>query len=261
MRRRAPVLAIIILGVLLASAPFIIGNAARPHRGALARTEAGAVKVRHAPMRTIDEFRKDAEYDYRGKNTPQFSLADWIISRLNELLKKLFGKRFAGLDGTIVWIIIKYTIYLFVALAAIYVLFILAGTDLRGIFISPQKRRIAANDAIEDIGKVDLDELMARYLELRDYRAVVRLMYLKTLKALSDCGLILWKIDKTNYDYLFELAGSPLKKEFAELTRIFEYLWYGNFNIPEEAFAAVRNRYDGFYVMIGEKKNGAAAEL
>ena len=50
-----------------------------------------------------------------------------------------------------------------------------------------------------------------------------------------------WKIDKTNHDYLREMTGSPLCQPFAEMTRVFEYAWYGDRLLDETAFQDLQN--------------------
>ena len=212
-----------------------------------APADSSAVKARPAPMKKIEEFRRDPAFRYDRKEEPLLSLWDYIIAWLREKLRPFHR----DVDGETVWRVLEYTVYLVVAAAVLLVIVKLIGADPRGLFFSPKKKRAAPDDGT-DIEQVDFDRLIAASLERRDYRAVVRLLYRKALKELSARGLIRWRIDKTNRDYLAELSQSPLRVEFTELTRIFECIWYGSFDLPADTFAAVRERYEGFYRALSE---------
>ncbi len=213
--------------------------------------DSSLVKARPVPVKKIEDFRRDADFRYDRENEPLLSIWDYILAWLRDKL----GRYARGIDGRIAWKAVEYAVYAIVIAAVILVIAKLLGADVRGLFFSPKKKRPAPVEAAEHIEDVDFDELIARSLKERDYRAVVRLLYHKALKELSVSGLVQWKIDKTNDDYLSELAASPLCGEFTELTRIFEYIWYGNFDLPAETFAAVREMYEGFYEVLAEGKS------
>lgn len=212
--------------------------------------DTSAVTARPVPVKKIEEFRKDPDFRYDRKDEPLLTLRDHVMAWLRDLL----GRFFRDADGEVVWKAAEYIVYGIVAAAVLLVILKLIGADVRGLFFSPKKKRPAPDEAVEHIENIDFDRLIAVSLERRDYRTAVRLLYNKALKELSARGLIQWKIDRTNNDYLSELAASPLRREFTELTRIFEYIWYGNFELPADAFTAVRELYEGFYAVLAEGK-------
>ncbi len=63
-----------------------------------------------------------------------------------------------------------------------------------------------------------------------------RYYYLWLLKTLSDRNIIEWDIEKTNGDYLNEISNLELKNEFQFLSYVYEYSWYGEFNLNETDF-------------------------
>ncbi len=237
----------------------LLAAGARPHGDrTIAVRDAGrvpadstVVTARAVPLKKIEEFRKDAAFRYDREKEPLLSLWDYILAWLRDRL----GRHVRGIDGQFAWKAVEYAVYGIVIAAVLLVVIKLMGADLRGLFFSPKKKRPAPDEAIEHIENVDFDSLIARSLEERDYRAVVRLLYHKALKELSARGFVQWKIDKTNNDYLSELSASPLRREFTELTRIFEHIWYGNFDLPAETFAAVNELYEGFYRVLAEGKS------
>jgi hypothetical protein len=72
-----------------------------------------------------------------------------------------------------------------------------------------------------------------------EFREVIRLSYLQLIRSLSEKGLIHWKREKTNRDYVAELQRSGLQTEFSRLTDIFEHYWYGSFPLSEATFQRV----------------------
>lgn len=67
------------------------------------------------------------------------------------------------------------------------------------------------------------------------YRQAARLIYLTTLRALSDNGAVEWKRHKTPGDYASELDSPP----FNQLTRLFVLVRYGNFEASRDLCLAM----------------------
>jgi hypothetical protein len=76
-----------------------------------------------------------------------------------------------------------------------------------------------------------LGAMLEKALDEKLYRLAVRLTYLIVLKQLSESGKIHWQADKTNRSYLDENGDKSLQQPFANLTRLYEYVWYGDFDI------------------------------
>jgi hypothetical protein len=71
-------------------------------------------------------------------------------------------------------------------------------------------------------------------------------LYLQSLKILTDNGKINWQVNKTNLMYWQELGGTPYQQQFFDLTRQFEYNWYGNWPPTEPEFARLRQTFGDF---------------
>lgn len=128
-------------------------------------------------------------------------------------------------SGKFVW---KYGIYAFLVAALAFVVLKLMQVDLTRAFgRAPRRADLSYDTETEDLHALDLDALLTQAEDARNYRLAVRLGYLRVLRQLSDRGLIRWQPDKTNHDYLYELPAGPLPEAFRELTRQFEYVWYG----------------------------------
>lgn len=88
----------------------------------------------------------------------------------------------------------------------------------------------------EDISLANWEDRMQQAIKANDMRHAVRYSYMWLLQLLQNKELIQYRNDKTNYDYYSELIDTPYKQSFKQLSRQYEYAWYGHFNIPESAY-------------------------
>ena len=49
---------------------------------------------------------------------------------------------------------------------------------------------------------------------------------------------------------IMEIMDDPIKSGFIELTRFFNYVWYGMFNIDKNDFDEINNKFNEFIVDI-----------
>jgi len=96
-----------------------------------------------------------------------------------------------------------------------------------------------------NLERADVESFLDKALKGKDYRLAVRLYYLAIIKKLSLAGAIKWKKDKTNGHYTKEMrrAGHPQLKEFRNVTRIFEYVWYSDAQFDGGKFEEVRTDF------------------
>ena len=105
---------------------------------------------------------------------------------------------------------------------------------------------IPYSEFFEDINAINFDEEIENAIAKGNYRFAVRLLYLKCLKHLSNSGLIDWQIDKTNSAYISELKNQQQQDAFRMLTLQFEYVWYGEFLIDQQAFKTIDTSFRDF---------------
>ncbi len=82
---------------------------------------------------------------------------------------------------------------------------------------------------------IDFKDEMTRALEARDFRLAIRFLYLHSLTQLSDKGLVRFQDWKTPLDYQFELSEEN-RKPYERLASLFEYSWYGDFEVNRADF-------------------------
>ncbi len=105
--------------------------------------------------------------------------------------------------------------------------------------------RMEENDAIpDDIFSINYQKEIDKAAAQANYRLAVRLMFLRLLKSMADKNIIHYTQDRTNLDYITELHPTRYYPPFFRLTRHYEYSWYGQFEVGEEAYKSIRREFD-----------------
>ena len=107
-----------------------------------------------------------------------------------------------------------------------------------------KKISIEYEEIIDNIHEIDFKDKLMNAEKNKDFRSAIRYQFLNVLKKLSDKKQIDWNTEKTNHDYLKELKTESSKTNFAELLYIFEYVWYGEFEINEEAYLQFKKKFE-----------------
>jgi len=116
------------------------------------------------------------------------------------------------------------------------------------ISLFSKESRAAASESFDagengDIFRIPYTELLRKAEKEENYRSAVRLLYLQTLKLLSEAGLIQYQPDHTNLQYVQQLHNSTLYDNFSTVTRHYEFVWYGQFEITKGLYDKVKNDF------------------
>lgn len=98
---------------------------------------------------------------------------------------------------------------------------------------------VTTDEMGDNIFGLNYPELLKKALQSSNYRLAVRILYLQTLRQLNDFGYIRFQPDYTNIDYLIQLKSSSRYEDFARITRHYEYVWYGKFEVSKELFEKI----------------------
>lgn len=215
------------------------------------RYDSSQLEVRQPAPGSMEKYLADEDFDYsREVPPPPESLWQRIWRWIGKQINRLFS------DHPVA-IVIRYLILIFFVLFLLIKIF---QIRLGGFFYRSQKNK--APDVFaenENIHEIDLEEIISQHIAKGEYRKAVRYLYLKALKILDTAELINWKIEKTNHDYQRELQKQPFRQEFAALSALYEYVWYGNF-LPERAnFEQIQSDFRLFYKKIEPKTQKALA--
>jgi hypothetical protein len=196
----------------------------------------GTVAERKLPASAIKQLKEDDDFWYRdkkvGKEKPE--------KEKQGFWSRLFSSK---LFRVIFWILI------IAALLGIIVVYI---ANSGGWLFARRGKRITARGGTtvaaetDNIFAMDFDARINQALSEFNYRLATRLLFLRVLRKMSEKNIIQYSIDKTNMDYMFELGNTAYFKDFAQASRTYEYVWYGNFDVQQNQFSAIRQRLDDF---------------
>jgi len=120
---------------------------------------------------------------------------------------------------------------------------------VNNLYFTRSSKRLRTNDgpAEEDINDEHIDDKIRKAAHARDYRNAVRYLYLKGLRLLNDKGWIRYHAQATNHDYVYQVSQYPVAGDFRFLTRVYDYVWYGEFAVNDEQFNRLQSDFQRFY--------------
>ena len=217
--------------------------AATPVAHLLPPDQGQAPRVRRPDAARLRELRGQREFQYEEPIAAQPEQSAWDAFKARvarAIIRWLSGRSYSHF-----WRWIFYA--LFVG-AGIFVVLKLLQIDVTAMLSrTPRRVRLAYDAAVENIHEVDFATRLAEAEAAGNLRLATRLGYLQLLKDLSDRGLIQWQSDKTNHAYLAELPSTgSLRADFREITRQFEFVWYGEVALSPPLYAQVRAGHRAF---------------
>lgn len=124
--------------------------------------------------------------------------------------------------------------------------------QLKGNIFFAKKDKKLGNGIVDELSDQYIpdnwEQAIQNAVNSGNYRLAVRHGYRYLLHLLQEKELIHFQTAKTNYQYAYELSGTRLHKPFLQLTRNYEYAWYGGFDIDRE-------RFESYYHVITGIKN------
>lgn len=236
----------LLLYILLMAAPLV---SAQPVADTVTVAEVAAVQADTVIAHNDRAFRPDFKNSYQGDDFryevkgKSKSIWERFLEWLNNLLRKIFGVGDGESTENVIEIIIR-VLAILIVLFVVY-LIIKAVLNKEGMWIFGKSRRdIRVNELSEqELNQMDFRQLTEETAQAGKYRLAVRYYYLWLLKRLADREIIDWHQDKTNSDYLYEISNPALRKDFEYLSYVYDYSWYGEFDIDETAFRKAQKAF------------------
>lgn len=143
--------------------------------------------------------------------------------------------------------------YLALAIAVIYLVYILLNEGGAGLFSTKHNRKLNDYEDItaENIENADINTLIKNAENNTDFRLAIRFYYLLVLKTLSLKNHIKFEDDKTNAEYLNEINDKPFCKKFAYTSYLYNYIWYGEFPLNTDEYNKAK---DNFVTLLNQVK-------
>jgi hypothetical protein len=111
---------------------------------------------------------------------------------------------------------------------------------------SSDKLIIPITDIENNIYETDFKTLIADAERNNNYRLSIRYYYLWLLKTLSQAEVIDYDVEKTNSDYYLEIENKDTKEEFSYTSYLYNYIWYGEFDIDNTQFEKAKKAFTQF---------------
>lgn len=174
---------------------------------------------------------QDGDYDYSRELVPsQKSVMEWITEQVDGLFRSIFGSELYQSYGNTLWIVIGVVVLLVVFIFGIY--------RYTGMFGRVRLLDKMEYEVTEDtIYGINFAEEVKRAEAIGDFRETLRLMYLQTLKSLSDYHLIDWQAFKTPTQYTYEYHDINFRK----MTNLFIRVRYGKFDATAAMVSEMRS--------------------
>lgn len=200
------------------------------------------VQRREIPAGKIDQYRGQRAFQY---NQPPPKLGTGLWSSIRNWIFSKIGRNWPRRGVSNVIDILKWIVPSLILVFAVVKMF---GMDQSDLLRGNNSGAGPGNDPIHDadIHLMDFERSIAEAVGRADYREAVRLQYLQTLKQLTDRGYVRWQAGKTNADYIAEISSTNMAEEFASLTHVFEYAWYGELPVNGDAYTKIEPGFRGF---------------
>ena len=191
------------------------------------------VQLRSFDQEKVLAFKKDRQFDY-DKNVTSF--LDWLWQFIKGFFNPIEDAEINP-DQDLARLI---GVFFLIALVVAIVFFgikVFAKSSFTG-FLSGKnyKAKLEAEISDVDIRTFPFDDEIAQAEQKGHFSVALRYRYLQMLKFLEQQELIVWRQNKTNYEYWRELNGSKLEDPFKEITSVFEYSWYGQYEMDASQY-------------------------
>jgi hypothetical protein len=200
--------------------------------------EFSVTDVRMPDRDYFNPYLNNKAYQYGNKNGLQER--DGFIGRLFKKAISLWRLWIKALNylpfvlQIVFYVLCLMALFLLITKTRIYRLFY-SGTEIKNPVFSE-------SDPL--IEKYDFNEAIASQLFRKNFRNAIRLLHLKVLKEMESKGIINFSREKTNKEYGREITDTDLRQSFFKLASVYNRIWFGNYNLPEDEYETLSK---GFY--------------
>ena len=196
-------------------------------------------------------YKENLNEKYTGKsfNYEQDAPVKSLWERFQEWFMEWLKRMFDVQDGEKAKTILDYTINTIAVILILTVIYLIVKALLNKegtwIFGSKSDASIIRYDEIENnLHLVDFEKLIKSSIQSGEHRLSIRYYYLFLLKKMSEKELIEWDVEKTNSDYIYEIKSTELKANFEYLSYLYNYIWYGEFDLSTDEFEKAKKAFD-----------------
>lgn len=166
---------------------------------------------------------------------------------LNDLFKKWFSIKNSEDAANMTDWMLKIGAVLIFFLVAYFIFRAVMNEEGYWVFgKSSDKSVIPITDIESNLTITDFDKLTKDAENSGEFRLAIRFYYLWLLKRLSYAGIIEYDVEKTNSDYYNEITSENTKKQFSYTSYLYNYIWYGEFNVDDITYEKAKAAFVKF---------------
>ena len=201
----------------------------------------------------IEKYRQSREFDYSPGDPEEnwwTTFKRYVSLKWQSLMNWIFGR----LETSGIWIFLMEAIpYLLLCSFLVFIVWLFQKLDPVASFLStPEGGKVVLHEEEKIVRNEDIRSLIDAAVGEENYRLATRYYYLLILQQLSNNGYIDYAFSKTDTDYLAEIERDDLKNHFRKLTRIYDFIWYGNFGVGKEDFMKISRDFRKMEQLIPE---------
>jgi len=202
------------------------------------------LEVQQITKEDLKKYKEDKDFNYT-EAVVEESILNRIVLWFRNMVKKILEWIFGVGNATgLLKFILNVLPYLVLLLLVYLLLKFFLKVDSRAIITGQQNPATVAFTEEEHIMKnEDINALIIEAIKQQNYRLAIRYYYLLSLKKLSQSHIISWQQQKTNEDYISEIEATNLRADFTNITRIYDYVWYGEFDIDALKFEMLKSQF------------------
>ena len=196
-----------------------------------------STKIKERSFSNFKEKYSDSSFDYEPKSKEKSAwerFKEWLAYWYNKIFS--LGNDEASMSA--VELILKILAVIVILFVIYLIVKAIMNDEGQWIFGKSSDKKVIHYDEIEkNLHLVDFEKLIKEAVKSGENRLAIRYYYLWLLKELASKEIIEWDIEKTNSDYLYEIKNEKLRNDFAYLSYLYNYIWYGEFELGEETFS------------------------
>ncbi len=192
-----------------------------------------AIEQKQFDQSNIESYKNDSTFNYEIVDEgPSLyaQIGDWF----NRVFRRVLSWFFDDVDVPFSFLTSFLVIlpYIIAAIVLYLIVSFFLNVNARNMLSGKRNKEIVhIKDEEELLSSKDLPRLIALAIAEENYRLATRYQYVLLLQQLSEKEIIVWEQQKTNEDYIKEVHHKKIHTEFEDITRFYDFVWYGNFEI------------------------------
>ena len=202
------------------------------------KIDSSSVTQKKFDQKALDDFKSQDDFNYNVKLQEE-NIFEKAWAWLGRVAKRILSIIFDDIGPAVgvLAAIVKAIPWIVLGLLLFFILKFFLNVNTRNATDSLETvPAIHLTNDEELIKNQNISELVQQAIQEKNYRLAVRFYYLLILQKLTDKELIVWQQEKTNEDFIREVAHLKIASDFTETTRLYDFVWYGNFEINEAEF-------------------------